>query len=52
MNLFPCTVVDNFFEFPEQVLELAKSVEYHEPGYTYYPGVVSKQKINDWPFFW
>ncbi len=47
MNLFPCTVVDNFFEFPEQVLELAKSVEYHEPGYTYYPGVVSKQKIND-----
>ena len=28
---FPITVIDGIFHNPEEVLELAKSVEYHEP---------------------
>jgi len=42
---FPITVIDGIFHNPEEVLELAKSVEYHEPMGTNYPGVTSKKTL-------
>lgn len=47
MKFFPITVVDDFFDYPDQVLELAKSVEYKEPDFSNYPGVISKNKIHE-----
>ena len=47
MNLFPTIVVDNFFDDPDYVLGLAKSVEYSDPSPTNHPGVVSRKKIQE-----
>ncbi len=47
MNLFPTIVVDNFFDDPDYVLGLAKTVEYTDPSPTNHPGVVSKKKIQE-----
>lgn len=47
MKLFPITIVDNFFDYPDEVLELAKSVEYTDPDLTNYPGVVSTKKLHE-----
>ena len=47
MNLFPTIVVDNFFDDPDYVLGLAKSVEYTDPSPTNHPGVVSRKKIQE-----
>ena len=36
---FPLTIIDGIFSNLEEVLRLAKSVEYEEPAGTNYPGV-------------
>jgi len=41
MNYFPASIIDNFFDNPEAVVELAKSIDYHSPKETIYPGVIS-----------
>ena len=47
MKFFPLTVVDDFFEHPDYVLDLAKSVEYSEEDFTYYPGATSKKNLHE-----
>ena len=47
MKFFPLTVGDDFFEHPDYVLDLAKSVEYSEEDFTYYPGVTSKKNLHE-----
>ena len=44
---FPLTVIDNVFEYPEQVLELAKNAEYLDKLPNNYPGVVSKKNLQE-----
>ena len=44
---FPLTIIDGIFGNPEEVLELAKSLEYQEPSGTNYPGVASKKTIAE-----
>ena len=44
---FPITVIDDVFEHPEQVLELAKTVEYLDKLPNNYPGVVSKKNLQE-----
>ena len=46
MLFFPTTVVDDFFEHPDDVLDLAKEVEYHRES-EFYPGESSKLFIHD-----
>jgi len=47
MKLFPTTIVDNFFEYPDEVLSLAERVEYAGREYSNYPGQVSVQKLHE-----
>jgi len=47
MSTFPVTVIDNFLDDIDEVLNIAKSVEYTEPGYNYYPGSISKKKLHE-----
>ncbi len=47
MKFFPLAVVDDFFEHPDYVSDLARSVEYEEPDFTYHPGVTSKKKLHE-----
>jgi len=44
---FPVTVIDGVFEHPEQVLKLAKTVEYERLKNTNYPGVISKKNLQE-----
>ena len=44
---FPLTIIDGIFGNPEEVLKLAKSLEYQEPAGTNYPGVASKKTIAE-----
>ena len=44
---FPLTIIDGIFANPEEVLKLAKSLEYQEPAGTNYPGVASKKTIAE-----
>ena len=44
---FPLTIIDGIFGNPEEVLKLAKSLEYQEPSGTNYPGVASKKTIAE-----
>ena len=44
---FPLTIIDGIFGIPEEVLKLAKSLEYQEPSGTNYPGVASKKTIAE-----
>ena len=46
MKLFPTLVVDDFLDDPDYVLNLAKNVEYNDPGHTNHPGVASKDHIG------
>lgn len=50
MSTFPVTIVDNFLDDPDYVLELAKSVEYTQPGSNNYPGCKSVKKLYDIDF--
>ena len=54
MKFFPITIVDNFFERPDEVLDMAMNVEYNEPQRTNYPGVTSKKisELNPSLFQW
>ena len=54
MKFFPITVVDNFFEKPDEVLDMAMNVEYNEPQRTNYPGVTSRKmsELNHDLFTW
>ena len=54
MNFFPITVVDNFFEKPDEVLDMAMHVEYCEPQHRNYPGVISAKisELNPRLFQW
>lgn len=45
MKNFPLTVIDNFFDYPEAVVEFAESVEYSPPKESTYPGVISSQEV-------
>ena len=45
MKYFPVTVIDNFFDDPIEVKNIAENVEYQSPGETNYPGVISKKQI-------
>tara|TARA_B100000965_G_C19597336_1_gene760845 strand:- start:294 stop:998 length:705 start_codon:yes stop_codon:yes gene_type:complete len=47
MHLFPVTVIDDFFPNVQEVLDLAKSQEYERFGEANYPGVTSKDYINN-----
>ena len=47
MKLFPTLVVDDFFDDPNYVLDLAKNAEYKTLGHTNHPGVASKLKIHE-----
>lgn len=47
MKLFPITIVDDFFDYPDDVLELAQNAEYKEPDFSNYPGVISAKKIHE-----
>ena len=49
MHLFPVTVIDDFFPNVQEVLDLAKSQEYERFGEANYPGVTSKDYINNSP---
>ena len=41
MNLFPITIIDDFFEDPDQIHDLALEIDYNPRGPTAFPGVVS-----------
>jgi hypothetical protein len=42
---FPLTVIDDFFDEPEDVYEIAQSCAYKTPGATNYPGTVAVEKL-------
>lgn len=44
---FPLTVIDDVFQHPEQILELAKTTEYLDKLPNNYPGVVSKKNLQE-----
>tara|TARA_B100001250_G_scaffold211196_1_gene181211 strand:+ start:336 stop:995 length:660 start_codon:yes stop_codon:yes gene_type:complete len=54
MKFFPITIVDNFFDNPDEVLDMAMNVEYNEPQRTNYPGVTSRKmsELNPSLFNW
>ncbi len=45
MKFFPTTIVDDFFDYPDDVYDLARSVEYNDKKESMYPGVLSKEAI-------
>jgi len=47
MIYFPLTVLDDVFVHPQQVLDLAKSVEYEKPLGKNYPGVASNKQLQE-----
>ena len=47
MKNFPLTIVDNFFDDPEPVVDLANYIGYTTPGETTFPGVVSSCDITE-----
>ena len=51
MHLFPVTVIDDFFPNVQEVLDLAKSQEYERFGEANYPGVTSKDYINNFNLY-
>ena len=55
MKYFPITILDDFYENPDDILELAKEVDYQREGENTYPGCVSNltvDKINYNLFFY
>ena len=49
MKFFPLTILDDFFENPDEVLKLAEEVDYQNTGQNSFPGQVSNltlDKIN------
>ena len=47
MKYFPVTVIDDFFDDPIEVKNIAENTEYESPSETNYPGVISKNKITE-----
>ena len=47
MNFFPTTIVDNFFEHPDYVLDLAKNADYTPISNTSFKGQTSKLKVHE-----
>ena len=47
MKFFPLTVIDNFFEAPAYVANLARTAKYPKKGKTFYPGVKSRKQIHE-----
>lgn len=47
MSAFPVTVVDNFLDNPDEILKLAESVDYTQPGSNNYPGCKSIKKLYE-----
>ena len=43
MKLFPLTVVDDFYDNPDEVLDIAMNAEYHHREDDHYPGGISQQ---------
>lgn len=41
MKLFPITVIDDFFEDPDQIHDLALDIQYSDPSATVYSGLIS-----------
>ena len=55
MKYFPITILDDFYENPDEILKLAKEVDYQKEGENTYPGCVSNltvDKINYDLFFY
>tara|TARA_B000000557_G_scaffold244500_1_gene226170 strand:+ start:432 stop:1103 length:672 start_codon:yes stop_codon:yes gene_type:complete len=55
MKFFPLTILDDFFENPDEVLKLAEEVDYQNTGQNSFPGQVSNltlDKINFDIFFY
>ena len=55
MKYFPITILDDFYENPDEILKLAKEVDYQREGENTYPGCVSNltiDKINYDLFFY
>ena len=55
MKYFPITILDDFYENPDEILKLAKEVDYQREGENTYPGCVSNltvDKINYNLFFY
>ena len=47
MRFFPTTVIDDFFDYPDYVADLARNVKYSEPQLQWYPGRASVKKIHE-----
>ena len=47
MNFFPITIVDDFFEHPDYVLDLAKNADYTPISNTSFKGQTSKLKVHE-----
>ena len=55
MKYFPITIIDDFYENPDEILKLAKDVDYQKEGENTFPGRVSYltvDKINFDLFFY
>ena len=49
---YPITIVDNFFDNPDDIVELAKSFKYYSPDTGNWPGTRTKQMhLEDHRFF-
>ena len=46
MKYFPITIVDDFFENPDDILKLAKEVDYQSKGENTFPGRVSNLTVD------
>ena len=46
MKYFPITIIDDFYENPNDILKLAKEVDYQKEGENTFPGRVSYLTVD------
>ena len=46
MKYFPITILDDFYDNPDEILKLAKEVDYQREGENTYPGCVSNLTVD------
>lgn len=47
---FPITVYDNFFTNPDVILDLAENMEYQDRGHNFFPGQITKKRVDEVDF--